>query len=195
MTKSYPQVIHIPMVDNKFNFCPECGGKNIAYLNNKKWFCSDCGFDLYNNVASAVGAIISDSEGNVLFEVRAKNPRKGFLALPGGFTDQDETAEQAVVRECMEEIGVQPESVKYLCSFPNDYMYKNVAYKTCDMFFEASIPAGAGSIPELIEKLHGQESEVSGFKCCNVKSSEDVKSLPLAFESAKKALTVWLSKD
>ena len=76
------------MIGNKFNFCPECGGKNIEYLENEKWFCVDCGFDLYNNVASAVGAIISDSEKNVLFEIRAKEPRKGFFALPGGFVDQ-----------------------------------------------------------------------------------------------------------
>lgn len=179
---------------NKFNFCPMCGSKVIDYLKNKKWFCSDCGFDLYNNVASAVGAIISDAEGFVLFEVRAKDPRKGFLALPGGFTDQDETAEHAVVRECMEEIGVQPESVKYLCSFPNDYLYKNIAYKTCDLFFDAKISEDCGSIEQLMKKLHGQESEVSGFRACKISSQKDIEDLPLAFDSAKKALTVWLSQ-
>lgn len=180
------------MIGNEFNFCPECGGKNIRYLDNKKWFCSDCGFDLYNNVASAVGAIIADAENNVLFEIRAKEPRKGFLALPGGFVDQDETAEFAVSRECLEETGVQPESVKYLCSFPNDYLYKNIAYKTCDLFFVASIPAGAGNISELLKKLHGQDSEVSGFSARKISTKEDVENLPLAFESAKKALNFWL---
>ena len=180
------------MSGNKFNFCPECGGKNIKYLDNKKWFCADCGFDLYNNVASAVGAIISDKENNILFEIRAKEPRKGFFALPGGFVDQDESAEMAVVRECLEETGVQPEKVKYLCSFPNDYLYKNIAYKTCDLFFEASIPAGAGTIFELLKKLHGQESEVSGFVAKKINSKEDIENLPLAFASAKKALNFWL---
>lgn len=180
-------------LDNKFNFCPNCGKKNIKYVNNKKWFCSDCGFDLYNNVASAVGTIIADSENNVLFEIRAKEPRKGFLALPGGFTDQDETAEHAVLRECLEETGVQPKKIKYLCSFPNDYAYKNIAYKTCDLFFEASIPVSSGTIPELIKKLHGQESEVVGFVAKKINSKEDIEKLPLAFNSAKNALTVWLS--
>lgn len=180
------------MIENNFDFCPECGGKNIEYLENKKWFCVDCGFDLYNNVASAVGAIISDSENNVLFEIRAKEPRKGFLALPGGFVDQDETAENAVVRECLEETGVQPEKVKYLCSFPNDYLYKNIAYKTCDLFFEASIPAGAGNISDLLKKLHGQDSEVSGFVAKKISTKEDIEKLPLAFGSAKKALNFWL---
>lgn len=181
------------MIGNKFNFCPECGGKNISYLENKKWFCADCGFDLYNNVAAAVGAIISDAENNVLFEIRAKEPRKGFLALPGGFVDRDETAEQAVVRECLEETGVQPEKVKYLCSFPNDYLYKNIAYKTCDLFFDASIPKGEGNVHELIKRLHGQDSEVSGFAVKKIDSKDDIEKLPLAFESAKKALSYWLS--
>ncbi len=180
------------MIGNKFNFCPECGGKNIEYLENKKWFCVDCGFDLYNNVASAVGAIISDYENNVLFEIRAKEPRKGFWALPGGFVDQDETAENAVARECLEETGVQPEKVKYLCSFPNDYLYKNVAYKTCDLFFEASVPVGAGNISELLKKLHGQDSEVSGFVAKKINTKEDIENLPLAFDSAKKALKFWI---
>ena len=50
------------------------------------------------------------------------------------------------------------------------------------------------SIDELIEKLHGQQSEVSGFKACKVNCAEDIQKLPLAFESAKKALTLWLSR-
>ena len=49
---------------NDFNVCPMCAGKNIKNLNNRKWFCNDCGFDLYCNVAAAVGVIIFDDENN-----------------------------------------------------------------------------------------------------------------------------------
>ncbi len=180
------------MSDNAFNFCPECGRQNIRYVDNKKWLCPDCGFDLYNNVASAVGVVLSDAQDNVLFEVRAKNPRKGFLALPGGFTDRDETAEAAVVRECREETGFVPRDVTYLCSFPNDYEYKGIAYKTCDLFFMARLSAEEGTVPELIQRLCGQESEVTGFAYYKVATPEDIQKIPLAFSSAKKALTVWL---
>ena len=116
------------MTGNEFNFCPICSKKNISYKDGKKWFCSDCGFDLYNNVAAAVGIIISDCENNILLEKRAKNPRMGFLALPGGFCDADETAEAAAIRECREETGVIPQKISYLCSFANDYEYNNIAY-------------------------------------------------------------------
>ena len=81
---------------------------------------------------------------------------------------------------------------QFIPKIDNDYLYKNIAYKTCDLFFEASIPAGAGTIFELLKKLHGQESEVSGFVAKKINSKEDIENLPLAFASAKKALNFWL---
>lgn len=152
----------------------------------RKWLCPDCGFDLYNNVASAVGLIIKDPQGNVLLEKRAKEPRKGFLALPGGFVDPGETAEEACFRECKEELGVMPVSVKYLCSFPNTYEYKNIVYKTCDLFFEAVLPENCTFKP--------QESEVLSLDAYSIRNQEELEELPLAFESARKTFEVWLKK-
>lgn len=171
-------------MQNDFNFCPNCGGKNIQNVNMRKWKCDDCGFTLYNNVAAAVGLVIQNKNGKVLFEKRAKEPRKGFLALPGGFVDPNETAEEACFRECKEEIGVEPLSVNYIATFPNTYEYKNVLYKTCDIFFEAVLPENA--------ELHAQEGEVLGFEEVSIKNEEDLKDVPLAFESARKTLTLWL---
>jgi mutator protein MutT len=171
-------------MQNDFNFCPNCGGKNIQNVNMRKWKCESCGFTLYNNVAAAVGLVIQNKNGKVLFEKRAKEPRKGFLALPGGFVDPNETAEEACFRECKEEIGVEPLSVKYIATFPNTYEYKNVLYKTCDIFFEAVLPENA--------ELHAQVGEVLGFEEVSIKNEEDLKDVPLAFESARKTLTLWL---
>lgn len=170
---------------NDFNFCPECGSKNIQNVNMRKWKCDDCGFTLYNNVAAAVGLVIQKSEGKVLFERRAKDPRKGFLAFPGGFVDPNESAEEACIRECREELGVEPVSLKYIATFPNTYEYKKVLYKTCDIFYEAVLPPNA--------ELHFQEGEVLGLEECTIESEEDLKDLPLAFESARKTLELWLS--
>ena len=180
---------------NDFNFCPKCGSKSINYIDLKKWVCPDCGFTLYNNVASAVAVIIADRHGGVLLETRAKEPRKGFLALPGGFTDRDETAEQAAIRECFEETGLKLESVEYLCSFPNDYEYKNIAYKTCDIFFTASLPKEFDTIAQLITILEKQSGEVSGFAQVRIASEEELSKVPLAFASAKATLKLWLKKQ
>ena len=172
-------------LQNDFKMCPMCGSRKIENHSNRKWICPDCGFDLYNNVAAAVGIVIYDKNQNVLFEVRAKEPRKGFIALPGGFIDFDESAEEAVERECQEEIGAQIKGVKYLWSAPNTYLYKNLEYKTCDLFYTAALSAEFDSIEEFIKSLKAEESEVVELKSYRVASLDDVEKLPLAFESAR----------
>lgn len=172
---------------NDFNMCPRCGSKEIKNINNRQWKCPDCGFDLYNNVASAVGLVIKDKEGKILLEKRAKEPRKGFLAFPGGFVDPDESAEEACVRECMEETGVKPVSLKYIASFPNTYEYKTITYKTCDMFFEAVLPENA--------ELKAQEGEVESFERVLIQNEKDVDNTLLAFVSAVKVLKLWLKNQ
>lgn len=173
---------------NDFNLCPKCGSKNIINHGNRKWVCQDCDFDLYNNVAAAVGVIIMDKFNNILLEIRAKEPRKGYLALPGGFVDFDERAEDAVLRECREEIGVEVKNARFLCSFPNTYEYKNIEYKTCDLFFTAELSDEFSCMEDFIKSLKAEESEVQGFKICKVETMEDIESIPLAFESARKTL-------
>ena len=173
---------------NDFKLCPMCGSKKIENHGNRKWMCPDCGFDLYNNVASAVGVVIRDRYNNVLFEIRAKQPRKGYLAVPGGFVDFEESAEEAAVRECREEIGVAVDGVKFLCTAPNIYEYKNIEYKTCDIFFTAELPPQFETIDDFIKSLKAEESEVEGFVSYKVETLEDIEKIPLAFESAKYTL-------
>ena len=174
------------MENNRFNLCPECGGRNIATENNgRKWKCPDCGFTLYNNVASAVGLVIINDRGEVLLEKRAKEPRKSYLAFPGGFVDPDESLEEAAARECREEIGAEISSISYIASFPNTYEYKNVVYKTCDVFFEAQLPLQA--------ELHCQRGEVSELVWMPCSTKEEIEKIPLAFESAKRTLLKRLS--
>ena len=179
-------------MSNEFKICPMCSGKNITYKNNIKWFCPDCGFDLYNNVAAAVGLIIEDIDGSIILEVRAKEPRKGFLAAPGGFCDQDESAEEAAIRECREETGLTPSSIKYIASFPNTYEYKNFVYKTCDLFFLAEFNL---SDTKIIDRMHRQENEVQGFKSVRLESIEDIEKLPAAFPSLINALKIWFKNS
>ena len=182
---------------NDFNMCPMCGSKKIQWRDNKKWICPDCGFDLYCNIAAAVGVVLYDDNNNVLFEVRAKEPRKGFLCLPGGFVDGGESTENAIVRECREELGAQltKDEVTYLCSFPNIYEYKNIEYKTCDIFFAAKLPACYKDMNDFVKSLKREESEVVRFEIHRVKNPEDVESLALAFPSARATLLKWISKD
>lgn len=179
---------------NDFKLCPMCGSKKIENHGDRKWLCPDCGFDLYNNVAAAVGIVIYDKYDNILFEVRAKEPRKGFIAVPGGFVDFGESAEEAVIRECREEIGVPVDGASFLCTAPNIYEYKGIEYKTCDIFFCAQLPSQFDTINDFIKTLHAEESEVVAFEAHRVASLEDLDKLPLAFESARITLRKWLAR-
>ena len=134
----------------------------------------------------------NDKNNNVLFEIRAKEPRKGFAALPGGFIDADETAEDAAKRECCEEIGADVQNIKYVCSFPNTYEYRGIVYKTCDMFFTAELAGQYDDMETLIKSLKAEESEVTSLVYYKIDSEEDVDLIPIAFDSSKKTLKKWV---
>ena len=190
-------------MQNDFNLCPMCGSKNIQNKNDRKWFCPDCGFDLYCNVAASVGVLIFDDDRNFLFEKRAKEPKKGLWTQPGGFIDADESAEEAVDRECREELGARVTDIRYLGSYPNTYEYKNITYKTCDMFFSAKIAgekaeggkSDKSDLKSLAAKLNAQKSEVEEIIIKQITSASEVDSLPLAFSSTKNALRDFFARE
>jgi 8-oxo-dGTP diphosphatase len=60
--------------------------------------------------------------GNRLVFIRRRNqPYKNMLALPGGFVEEDETTEQAVLREVEEETGLQAEILKLVGVYSNPH--------------------------------------------------------------------------
>ena len=119
-----------------FRFCPVCGSKHFRINNFKSKQCSDCGFTYYANPSSATAAFIVNNKGELLVAQRAKEPAKGTLDLPGGFVDMDETAEEGMRREIMEETGLTVDSMNYLFSIPNIYIYSGMNIHTIDMFYE-----------------------------------------------------------
>jgi len=118
-----------------FHYCPQCRSRKIRQRTAKMFSCEGCGFEFYLNPAAAVAGLIFDKQGRLLVIVRGKEPARGLWDLPGGFTDPDETAEQALKREIKEELGLEVSSLQYLCSAPNVYRYKNIDYTTVDLAF------------------------------------------------------------
>ena len=149
---------------NFFKFCPNCASKNFTYDNNFKFHCKDCDFVLYHNIAAAV-AVIFTYEDKILFTVRNVNPDKGKLDLPGGFIDPNETAEEAACREIKEELGltITPDDLTYITTEPNNYIYKNVAYRTMDIFYECALKTESISVAaqdEIQELVWIKRSEI-----------------------------------
>ena len=54
-----------------------------------------------------VGAIVRAADGRLLLVRRANPPAQGLWSIPGGRVEAGESAEQAVVRELVEETGLR----------------------------------------------------------------------------------------
>jgi len=123
-----------------FKFCPNCASTHFSFPENRRLECLDCGFVYFHNVAAAV-ALILKYQNTILFTVRNIDPDKGTLDLPGGFIDPNETASEAVCREIKEELGIDLDESKlqFVTTASNDYLYRNVPYRTLDLFYEYEI--------------------------------------------------------
>lgn len=81
-----------------------------------------------------VRAIICDKNRKILLVKRAKAPEKDKWSLAGGKVEPDETADQAIIREVREELGltVIPEFVFYGENiFPEQSLHTLILYFRC----------------------------------------------------------------
>ncbi len=130
---------------SQFIYCPVCGHRTFVENNTKSKRCTNCGFVYYFNPSAAVACFIRNKEGELLLVRRGKEPVKGTLDLPGGFTDCYETAEEAAFREVREETGLRLERCRYLFSLPNIYLYSGFNVHTMDLFYECYVADFAGA--------------------------------------------------
>jgi ADP-ribose pyrophosphatase YjhB (NUDIX family) len=118
----------------QFRYCPACKSDALTGREGKGWQCGDCGFTYYHNMACAAAAII-EHEAQIVLTTRANPPQAGFLDLPGGFADYDETIEESLRREIREELQISTTELRYFTSAPNEYIYKDIQYCVMDVFF------------------------------------------------------------
>jgi ADP-ribose pyrophosphatase YjhB (NUDIX family) len=122
-----------------FRFCPVCGSSCFEINNEKSKRCSTCGFVYYLNPSAATAAFIENEEGELLVCRRAKEPAKGTLDLPGGFTDMEETCAETIAREIKEELNLVVTQSEILFSLPNWYCYSEMNIPTLDFFFRCQV--------------------------------------------------------
>jgi len=127
-----------------FRFCPKCGaaleerviGGQVAPA------CGDaaCGYVFWQNSKPCACAVIENDRGEVLLCVRAHEPDRGKLDLPGGFLEWAEHPVDAVRREAREELGVEIEVGAMLGFVMDRYDHEEVA--TLNIPFLARIVSG-----------------------------------------------------
>jgi 8-oxo-dGTP diphosphatase len=95
-------------LSDEINFCMRCGGPltQAERFGRLRPVCQACGWVYFADPKVAAAALIV-KDGQVLLVRRANDPLRGLWTLPAGFVDAGEDPAQAVVRECLEETGLQ----------------------------------------------------------------------------------------
>ncbi len=88
-----------------FRFCPADGNRLEGPRPSGGVTCPLCGRSWYRNPAPAVGAAIVSGD-RALVTVRAREPHRGKVDVPGGFLKVGEHPVEGLVREAREELGV-----------------------------------------------------------------------------------------
>ena len=113
---------------------------------------------------------------------RARDPGKGKWGLPGGFVDRDESVEQALVREILEETKLVVTRTEYLMTHPNQYNYGGVIAPVIDLFYvcHADAHCDLELAPEELEHFEWTRPRAEHLE-------------NMAFHSNRVAIEFWMS--
>lgn len=97
--------------------------------------CPRCGFLIYDYPRPCVGMVVMKGE-SVLMLRRAHAPRVGWLDIPGGFIEANESIEGAARRELLEETGLRLGKVRELGFYWDRYFLKGFGwFPTMNFYF------------------------------------------------------------
>jgi ADP-ribose pyrophosphatase YjhB (NUDIX family)/predicted GNAT family acetyltransferase len=91
-------------------YCPKCATE-LEWKHSgerERPTCPACGFVFYFNPVVGAGALV-ETDGRVILVRRGVEPKAGYWSLPAGYVEADELAEEAAVRETLEETGLEIE--------------------------------------------------------------------------------------
>jgi len=130
----------------EMNHCRRCGS---ALTGTHGAFVCANGHTLYSNPAPTVGVFLLTPSRKVILSVRGIDPGRGGLDTIGGFVDDDESFEQAIIREILEETGLRKEqysSLTYLTSAPSTYEFGGESRNVLTCFYHATLLPGAEAV-------------------------------------------------
>ncbi|MDN5871220.1 MAG: NUDIX domain-containing protein [Nitrococcus sp.] len=102
-------------------YCPRCRrdliSKELGGRSRLACAAAQCGFVFWDNPVPVVAAIV-ELEGRIVLVRNAWWP-EGKFGLLAGFLEPDETAEQGVLREVVEELSLQGTIQEFVGTYPN----------------------------------------------------------------------------
>lgn len=159
-------------------FCMHCGQRLTSAIpegdRKRRMVCLDCGFIHYVNPRPVAGTIPVRPDGRVLLLRRAIEPRIGAWVFPGGYMDIGESAEEAAIRETLEEARLEVTNLRL------SGVYTRTGPGVVVIVFEAEAVGEAGV---------GEEcSEFAWFHPDEIPWDE------IAFDSTEAALRDWVAR-
>ncbi|WP_330927058.1 NAD(+) diphosphatase [Candidatus Sororendozoicomonas aggregata] len=108
-------------------FCGLCGAATKPVLNEWSHDCSLCHHRVYPRVSPCIIVLVTKGEELLLVKhKRHQSKPSPFFTVIAGFIEPGESAEAAVAREVMEEVGLTVDNIHYQCSqswpFPHSLM-------------------------------------------------------------------------
>lgn len=97
-------------------FCGCCGEKTVHDERERMMRCPACGNMIFPRIAPAVIIGLLDGDRILMSQYANRNYKR--FALLAGFIEIGETAEEAVAREVMEEVGLRVKNIRYYKSQP-----------------------------------------------------------------------------
>ena len=98
----------------------------------------------------------------------------------GGKLETDESPEECIAREVMEETGLKVTNAKYLFSLPNVYRYSGLDVQTLDLFFACEV--------EDQDQLQAMDDAAE----CLWLKPEDIHTEQFGLRSVRQGLYQWL---
>lgn len=126
---------------NPFRFCPTCASPIDEPDVESGSTCGNCGASWYRNPSPTAGAAIV-RDGKVLVTVRARDPFKGKIDVPGGFLNPGESALEGLRREIREELGVEIDVAMEDCLQAEPHRYGEDGTWTLALGFHARLTRG-----------------------------------------------------
>lgn len=87
----------------EITYCINCGKRHLEKTFPKK--CSSCNHEMYLN-PTPVAILVVRTNNGVLLVRRNIPPQKDLWAFPGGFINNNESPQEAAIRELKEETGL-----------------------------------------------------------------------------------------
>ena len=133
--------------------------------------------DYYKNLPKkrmGVGCLFFNENGELLL---VKPTYKNHWSIPGGVIELDESPRSACIRELKEEIGIDLDSLRFLCV---DYTFNTGKGDSLQFIFYGKILT-----EEEIEKIKLPEDELSEYKFLKVEKALPLVSKELAARVSK----------